>query len=166
MAYLIGVPLLAFLTVLQSSVLGWTLLVDGRPDLILLAVVSWALTGRSTESMVWALIGGLLLDLFTGLPYGLSAITLIIIAFVISSLLDRFWEGHVLTPLGAVLLSSLFFHLAQLAAVFISGRPVDLMLSLQRIVLPSAFLNLALALPAKSLAEGLSERLNPPEVTI
>jgi rod shape-determining protein MreD len=166
MAYLIGVPLLALLTVLQSSVLGWTLLLDGRPDLILLAVVSWALTGRSTEAMVWGLVGGLFLDLYTGLPYGLSAISLVIIAFVISSLLDRFWEGHLLTPLGAVLFTSLFFHFTQLAAVFILGRPIDLLLSIQRVVLPSSFLNLALALPAKSLADGLSERLNPPEVTI
>jgi rod shape-determining protein MreD len=166
MAYLIGVPLLALLTVLQSSVLGWTLLLDGRPDLVLLAVVSWALTGRSTESMVWGLIGGLLLDLYTGLPYGLSAITLILIAFVISSLLDRFWEGHILTVLGAVLITSLFFHFTQLAALFVSGRPINLVLSLQRVILPSSFLNLALALPAKSLADGLKERLNPPEVTI
>lgn len=166
MAYLIGVPLLALLTVIQSSVLGWMSLLDGRPDLVLIAVVSWALTGRSTESMVWGLVGGLILDLYTGLPYGLNAITLIIIAFVISSLLDRFWEGHVLTPLGAILVTSLFFHFSQLAAVFISGRPIDLALSLQRVVLPSSFLNLALALPAKSLADGLNERLNPPEVTI
>jgi rod shape-determining protein MreD len=166
MAYLIGVPLLALLTVVQSSVLGWTLLLDGRPDLVLLAVVSWALTGRSTESMVWGLIGGLFLDLYTGLPYGLSAVALILVAFVISSLLDRFWEGHLLTPLGAILIASLFFHFTQLAVVFVSGRPVDLVLSLQRVMLPSSFLNLALALPAKSLADGLNERLSPPEVTI
>ena len=166
MAYLIGVPLLALLAVLQSSVLAWTLLLDGRPDLILLAVVSWSLTGRSTEAMVWGLIGGVFLDLFTGLPFGLSAITLILIAYVISSLLDRFWEGHVLTPLGAILAASLVFHLSQLAAIFITGRPIDFFLSLQRVVLPSTFLNLALTLPAKSLADGLNERLNPPEVTI
>lgn len=166
MAYVIGVPLLAFLTILQSSVLGWTRLLDGRPDLVLLAVVSWALTGRSTESMVWGLIGGLFLDLYTGLPYGLSSVTLILIAFVISSLLDRFWEGHILTPLGAVLITSLFFHFTQMAAVSLSGRPVDLALALQRVILPSSFLNLALALPAKSLADGLNERLSPPEVTI
>lgn len=166
MAYLIGVPLLALLAVFQSSVLGWMLLLDGRPDLILLAVVSWALTGRATESMVWGLIGGIFLDLFTGLPFGLSAISLILIAYVISSLLDRFWEGHVLTPLGAILVASLVFHLIQLATIFVTGRPIDFVLALQRVVLPSTFLNLALALPAKSLADGLNERLNPPEVTI
>ena len=166
MAYLIGIPLLALLAVLQSSVLAWTLLSDGRPDLMLLAVVAWSLTGRSTEAMAWGLIGGMFLDLFTGLSFGLSAISLILIAYVISSLLDRFWEGHVLTPLGAILAASLFFHFTQLAAIFITGRSLDLLLALQRVVLPSTFLNLAMILPAKSLADGLNERLNPPEVTI
>jgi rod shape-determining protein MreD len=166
MSYLIGIPLLAILAVLQSSLLSHLHMLDGRPDLVPLAVIAWALTGRWREAMIWGFAGGLLLDLFTGLPFGVSAITLIIVAYLVTLSEGRFWEAHLLMPLAVTLVCSILYHLVILTTVAISGREVDFVMAIVRVILPSTFLNLLLALPATSLAASLQRTLYPPEVEI
>ena len=165
MAYLIGVPLLALLSVIQSTILSHLQLFEGRPE-VLLAVVGWSLAGRTEESMVWGMIGGLFLDLLSGLPFGSSAIGLILVAFLVSLSEGRFWEAHLLMPLSATLVASLTFHILGMGAVLLTGRTLDPSLALTRVILPSTFLNLVLALPTAQLAAGLRDRLFPPEVEI
>ncbi len=166
MAYLIGIPLLAFLAVLQSAIFGHIRLLDGRPDLILLAVISWGVVGRGREAMVWGLIGGLLLDLLSGIPFGASAIALVLVAYLASLSEGRLWEAHLLMPLGVTLIGSLLYHGLTLAALMLAGHTIDLETAAVRVLLPSTFLNLVLALPAAQLAEALRRSLSRPEVTI
>jgi rod shape-determining protein MreD len=166
MAYLIGIPLLAFLVILQSALLPYVRFLEGRPDLVLLAVVAWSLSGRWQESMVWGLIGGLVLDLLSGIPLGSSSAALILIAFLVSLFEERFWEAHLLMPLSVTLVASLVFHMLGLGTLLLMGRQVDVLYALSRVILPSTFLNLILVLPAVQLSFGLRDRLFPPEVEI
>ncbi len=166
MAYLIGLPLLLLLAIVQSAVLSHLLLLDGRPDLVLLAVVAWALTGRWREAMGWGLVGGLMLDLLSGAPFGASSIALVLVAFLVSLTEGRFWEAHLLMPLGAMLVATAAFYAISIAALFLTGQLPDLLASLTRVVLPGLFLNLLLAIPAAQLAQALCSVLFPPEVRI
>jgi rod shape-determining protein MreD len=166
MAYVIGVPLLAVLAVFQSAALSNLRFLDGRPDLVLLAVVAWSLAGRTVEAMIWGMIGGLFLDLLSGLPFGSSAIALILVALMVSLSEGHFWEAHIFMPLSVTLVASLLFYAMGIGTVLLIGRELDLSLALTRVVLPSTFLNLVLALPASQLAVGLRDRLFPPEVEI
>ncbi len=166
MGIAIGIPLLAILAILQSSIVNNLTLLDGRPDLILLAIVAWGLTGRSRDSMVWGLIGGLLLDVLSGFPFGMSSIILISLAFLVSLLEQRFWEAHFLMPLGVTLIVSILYHAMQGFTLWFIGQPMDLMTALYRVLLPSTFLNILLALPAGQLASALHALLFPDEVKI
>jgi rod shape-determining protein MreD len=166
MAYLIGIPLLVLLAILQSSLLGTFHFIDGRPDLVLLAVIGWALAGGKTEAMVWGLIGGIVLDMFSEIPIGSSAIILIVIAYLVSLYEGRLWEAHLLMPLGITLLGSIAYHVWFLGVIFLMGRPIDLTFAFGRVIMPSIFLNLVLALPASQLLAGLRNRLYPPEIEI
>ncbi len=166
MAYLLGTPLLFSLAVLQSAVLANLGFLDGRPDLVLLAVIGWALTGRAREAMGWGLIGGLALDILSGVPLGVSAAVFVLLAYLVSLFEGRLWEAHFLMPLGATLLASLGYHLALLGVVFALGRPITLDLALSRVVLPSTFLNLILALPVVQIVGRLREALYPAGVEI
>jgi rod shape-determining protein MreD len=166
MIYAIGVPFLALLAVLQSSILSYWRLLDGRPDLVLIAVVAWGLTGRARETMVWGLIGGLFLDLFSGLPIGTSSLVLVLIAYLASFLEGRFWEANLLLPLVVMLIASLVYHFFGFGAIVLSGRGVDFVMALSRIILPSTFLNLLLVLPVAQLAKSAYQRIFPPEVSI
>lgn len=166
MAYLIGVPSLALLAVLQATVFARYRLLDGAPDLVLLAVVAWALTGRARQSMTLAMIGGLLLDLLSGYPLGVSALSLILVAFLVSLSEGRFWEAHFLMPLAAMLAASLIYHLGDLGMLLVAGRTPDWEFALARVLLPSVFLNLLLVLPVAQAVESLESVLYPPEVGI
>lgn len=166
MVYLIGVPLLVILAILQSSVFSHLALLDGRPDLVLLAILSWSLAGRHNEAMLLGLIGGLFLDLLSGLPFGSHAIILVLVIYLVASFEDRFWEAHFLLPLSVSLIASLLFHGLEIGTILLMGRSLDFAYMMTRVILPSTFLNLVLALPAAQLAEGLRSRLYPPEVEI
>ncbi len=166
MAYLIGAPLLLALAILQSTLFGSLRLVDGAPDLVLLASVGWALAGRPYEAMGWGLLGGMFLDMFSGLPFGLSAIFLILISFLVSLVEGRFWEAHLLMPLGATLIASLLYHSLSIGLLLVLGRSMDIETAFARIVLPSTFLNLVLAYPASQVAGNLRDALFPPEIDI
>jgi rod shape-determining protein MreD len=166
MGLLIGLPLLALLAVLQSTLLRHLQLLDGRPDLVLLAVVAWSLTGRTEEAMIWGFFGGLFMDLLSGIPFGSSAMALVLVAALASLLEGRFWEAHLLMPLGVMLAASVLYHALALGTILLMGRSIDFNSAALRVILPSAFLNLVLALPATQLAVGLKQRLFPEKVAI
>jgi len=143
---LIGIPLMALLAVLQSTVLSHVRLLDGRPDAVLIAVVSWSVARRADEAMGWGFIGGAFLDLLSGVPFGSTSIALVVVAYFISFPEGRFWESHVVMPLGVMLVASTVFHVLGIATLLIIGRPMDLDGSLTRVLLPSTFMNLVLIL--------------------
>ncbi len=166
MVTLIGIPILAILAILQSVIFNDLTLLDGRIDLILLVVIAWGINGRFREAMTWGLIGGLLLDQLSGIPLGITAIILIIVAYLVSFTEGRFWEANPLMPMGVMLLFSLLYHLLNLMIMWLLGKPIDLPFTFVRIILPSTFLNLLLALPASQLVRSLSRSVYPPEVQI
>lgn len=166
MSYLIGIPLLALLAILQSVIFNDLTLLDGRPDLILLTVVAWGINARSRDAMIWGLIGGLFLDLLSGLPLGTSAIILVAIAYLVSFTEGRFWEANFLMPMGAMILFSFLYHLFNLIILWILGKQIDLSYTLVRLILPSVFLNLILSLPASQFIKSIRNSIYPPEVTI
>lgn len=166
MIYLIGIPTLAVLGVIQATVFAQVRVLDGAPDMILLAVVGWAITGHPRQAMNLGFIGGIFLDLMSGLPMGVSSLPLILSAYVVSIGEGRFWEVHFLMPLGAILAASIVYHGAGLGVLFALGRPPELTYALSRVVLPSVVLNILLTLPIAQIAQGLEARLYPPEVGI
>jgi rod shape-determining protein MreD len=166
MATLIGVPLLATFAILQSAILNDLTLLEGRIDLILIVVVAWGINGRSRDAMIWGIIGGIFLDLLSGVPLGLTAIVLVLIAYLVSYTEGRFWEANFLMPMGVMILFSLLFHFCNLAIMWILGKQIDLAFTFVRLILPSTFLNLLLALPISQLIKSLSRAIYPPEVKI
>jgi rod shape-determining protein MreD len=166
MAYLIGIPLLVLLGILQTTLLADIHFFDGRPDVILLAVLGWGLAGGDRQSMVWGLIGGLLLDSFSGLPLGSTSISLILLAFLVSLYTRRVWEANLFMPLGITLVASILFHGYSLGWLFILGREIDLPLAFSRVILPSTILNVVLILPVAQLLLSVYRRLYPQEIEI
>jgi rod shape-determining protein MreD len=166
MATLIGIPVLAILAILQSVIFNDLTLLDGRPDLILLCVVAWGIIGRSRDAMIWGFLGGLFLDQLSGIPLGTSAIILVIIAYMVSFTEGRFWEANFLMPMGVMILFSLIYYFFNIVIIWFLGKPMDLSFLVVRVILPSTFLNLLLALPAVQIIRSLSRSVHPPEVSI
>lgn len=166
MAYALGVPLLVLLAILQSAVFSQVRLLDGQADLVLLAIVAWALTGRWQEAMILGVVGGVWLDLLSAVPIGVSSLALVIIAYGVAVTEGRLWGAHLLTPLGVILAASLVFSAVGLLGSLLAGGVIDLGSVATRVVLPALFLNLLLAIPSAQLASVLQRMLFPPEVEI
>jgi len=164
MAYLLGILLMALLAVVQSSVLARFPFLSGTANLILLAAVSWALTGRVVEAMLWGFSGGLFLDLLSGAPFGVSSMALVTAVYLASLTEGRFWEAHPLAPLGVVGLASFTYSAITIAALWLAGHPMDPALALTQVILPSTLLNVLLAVPAAQLAGRVREAAFPPPV--
>ena len=58
-----AILLLSAVAIAQSTVMPHLTIMGVKPDLMLLAVMSWSLLRGSEEGLVWAFIGGLALDL-------------------------------------------------------------------------------------------------------
>ena len=80
-----------------------------QADLVLLAIVAWALTGRWQEAMILGVVGGVWLDLLSAVPIGVSSLALVIVAYGVAVTEGRLWGAHLLTPLGVILAASLVF---------------------------------------------------------
>jgi rod shape-determining protein MreD len=165
-AYILGIPLLMLLAIFQSTMLGSFQFIEGRPDLVLLAVIGWGLAGGSEEAMVWGFVGGIFLDMLSSVPIGTTSITLILIGTLVSIFAGRIWEANFLMPLGTTLAGSLLFHIMSLGVILLMGREIDWAYAFSRVILPSTFINLLLALPAAQALMALRNRLYPPEVEI
>ena len=165
MTYVIGIPVIALLAVLQTSLVSHLRLLEGRPDLVLLAVVAWALTGKGREAMILGFAGGLFLDAFSAVPLGVSSAALVLVAVITSYSEGQFWGINPIMQLAAVLVGSVVYYAVILFALVAIGQPVDFQQALGQIVLPSLFLNLILALPAVQIGESLHGVLHPARVT-
>jgi len=135
---------------LQSVLLSRVNLWGARPDLMLLVVLAWAMVRNVEEGLLWAFIGGLILDLLSGGPLGAISLALVAVAF----LAGRPWgRGAVTAPvLGSPLISLLLlaflgvvvYHLTLLFILTLMGYAVDWRFALTRVIGPSALLNVSL----------------------
>lgn len=70
------VTLLIFFVALQLIVVPHLTFHGVRPDIFLLALLTWFLLRPFRESMFWLLAGGFLLDLYSPLPFGVISLSM------------------------------------------------------------------------------------------
>ena len=157
-----GLPLLLVSAMLQASALAGLRIQGGQLDLVLLVVISWSLLGRDVEGLAWGFTGGLLLDLFSGAPLGVSSVGLVLAAFVAGLGKGPVYSDNLLLPPVMTLAGTLIYHLVTLALLVALGlQPPTWSESLTYVTLPSGLLNLALSLPVFRLLARLYARLHP-----
>jgi rod shape-determining protein MreD len=165
MKYLVGVPLMLFAAVCQSTVLAQLRFFGGTLDLVLVLTLSWALTGEWQGGAIWGLVGGLGLDLLSGAPLGLTAVAQMTVAYLASLTEGRLWRSHVLLPLAAILIGSAIYHLITLILLNLTDNPIPIWESLWRITLPSVLINTVLMLPGYFFIRWLRYVVEPPAVS-
>ena len=162
MSLSVGLPMLLASVFLQAGLLPELFVRGGRPDLVLLVVVSWSILGRDLEGIAWAFVGGMLLDLFSGAPFGVSSLGLVAVAYVAGLGRGRVGRRNVVLPLLMAALGTTLFHAVTLAMLVLLGLQSPTWLaSLQYVTLPSGLLNLALVLPIFFLLGFVHSWLHP-----
>ncbi len=156
--HLIAGLVILLLAVAESSLLVALLSPGVRPNLVLLVSATWAAI-RGNEGLLWALGGGLLLDLQSGAPFGIH-IAGIAVGSLLAMLLDRAPASLALfRTLNWVLVVSAAYYIVAILVLTAAGRTMEAVSSLTNVALPSTLINLLLAIPTHVVLSRLQARL-------
>ena len=166
MATLIAIPVLGVLAILQSSVVSRLPLLHGSSDLIMLAIIAWTLQKKTQTAWQWCIIGGLVTNITSAVPFGVPLIGYSIITGIALLLRRRVWQVPVLAMFLVTFLGTLVTQGITLFALRLVGSPIPVLESFNLIILPSMLLNLLLAIPIYALAVELARWLYPEELEV
>lgn len=161
MAFLLAIPILGLMVIIQSAILSQVQLLYGTVDLVLLAVVAWAVQERVKTAWHWGVIAGLLVSLATAVP-PLAIITAYLLTAGVAIYMRRiFWQRPLLAMITATALATLITQAISVTALVLNGTPIPLIEAFYMITIPSVLLNLLLSVPVYALIGDLANWLYP-----
>ncbi len=131
----------------------------GQPGLVLLLVVCWSVRAPLAEALIWALVGGIALDLLSILPLGASSAALALIAFAVNSLGRHLLRLRYAFLLAAAALATLFMTAWSVAGLALLGATYDLQALVRLVLLPTLLYNMAAVLPLYGFVRIAQRRL-------
>jgi len=166
MPTLVAIPILSFLTILQSAVVSRLPLLQGTADLILLVLIAWALQERVRTAWHWSLIAGLLMGTVSIIPLVVPLVSYLAITGIVLLVRQRIWETPILAMFVLTFIGSLLNQTIAAFTFGISGSPLPVVDTLKLIILPSLLLNLIFAAPIYAVVRDLAEWLHPEKIEI
>lgn len=146
---------------LQYGVFSRWMILSGSPDLVLLLIIALSLHQKNSRFWILILIMGGVVGLVSALPFFLPMVVYMAVYLVSLSLKQRVWQtpllGMFLLTFGATILA----HFLSIAVLFVQRIPFNFTEALVRVMLPSVFLNMFLAIPVHALVRELAVWLNP-----
>lgn len=141
-----AILLLTAEAVVQVSVMSRVSLAGATPQLVLLSVVAWSLVRGPVEGIFWGFAGGLLYDLTSGGPVGVSALAMIGVAALAGALGGQLFGSNPLLPMLAVFLASITFFVLNAFLLATLHYPTDWRSILADVAFPTAVANAILSL--------------------
>ncbi|MBV7336549.1 rod shape-determining protein MreD [Chloroflexi bacterium TSY] len=150
----IMVPLLGIASIIQATITNRFAFGGTKPDIVLFIILVWTLIFGPRSGVVWAFIGGLWLDIFSGGPTGGSSLALMAASLVAGYGYGIFSRYNLLVPfltgiVGAVTFSLTYLVILDTVALFDPNRRgYPWGLTIENIVIPSVLYNATLMLVA------------------
>ena len=166
MAIFLAIPILGLMVIIQSAIFSQVHLLHGTIDLVLLIVVAWAVQERVTTAWHWGLIAGLLASLATAVPSWAVIPAYVLITGMAIYIRRIFWQRPLLAMIAATVLATLITQAIMVAALVINNIPIPLIEAFYMITLPSALLNLLLAVPVYAVISDLANWLYPETIEL
>jgi len=166
MAIAIALPILSILLILQSAVFSRIVLLKGTADLILLALIAWALDKRVKTAWHWCIIGGSLVSFVSAIPLAAPLLGYLLAVGIVLMLRQRVWQVPILAMFVATFFGTVIVQLVEFIALRLSGASLPFFQSINLVTLPSIMLNLLLAIPFYALFGDLANWLYPEELEV
>ncbi len=161
LAVLTALPVLTGLMILQTSLISRHPLLQGTSDLVLLAIIAWALQKRVESAWQWGIIGGLIYSLASALPFGAAIVGYLLATALARALRRRVWQVPLLAMFVTTFFGTLIVHTVSYVVLVTARDPLPLLETFNLITLPSLLLNLLLAAPVYTLISDLAKWLHP-----
>lgn len=166
MAYLLAIPVLGLLIILQSALISRVHLLYGTADLVLLALLAWAVQERVKSAWQWTLIGGVLVSIVSALPFGAALLGYLLATAIALALRRWVWQVPLLAMMAGTFFGTFITHTVSLAALRSVGTLIPILEAFNIVTLPSVLLNLLLAVPIYGLLGDLANWVYPEEIEI
>ena len=147
MTYYIGVPLIILLALIEASVLPLFRIAGLQPNLSLVVLVSWMMVRGQREALALIPIAGIFIGLVDAAPMGAALLALAPIALLYDLRQVHLGEGQFSLTVLFTLVATLVYEAVFLLVYIIYGDVGSIGSALTRIVLPTALLNIAWAVP-------------------
>jgi rod shape-determining protein MreD len=108
-ALYLAIPLMLVLVILQSAVLPNFTIFGIVPQLMFVATISWALLRGLREGLAWAFMAGLLTDLFSAGPIGVTSLAMMATVASVVFLQRSFPESRLIMPIVLTALATMIF---------------------------------------------------------
>ncbi len=161
MSTVIAIPVLLVLTMLQVGVLNNLPLLSGYSDLVMLAIIAWALQEPVRNAWVWAFIGGSLMTFISAMPMGVYFLAYFLVAGMVFLMRKIIWRFPFITMLTATVIGSIILLGLSNTALQVIGVSIPLGYSFRMIIIPSTILNILFALPVYGLIGELANWVYP-----
>lgn len=165
-ALLVAIPLLGLLVMLQSAIVSQMPLIHGTADLVLLALLAWAVQERVTTAWLWTLLGGLLVTMVSALPLGVVLLGYLISTGFALIIKRRLWQIPLLAMMVTTIIGTLVTHSMAVLSLQTSGSAFQWQEGLHLVTLPSVLLNLLFAIPIYAVFSDLAKWIYPPQIEI
>jgi rod shape-determining protein MreD len=153
------------LALIQSSLGPFLTIADVHPDLVLVAVIGWTLLRGSKEGVLWAIIGGLCLDLLSSGPFGAITVSLVVTSLVSRLGYGLVFGGYLIIPLTLTFPLSLAYYLTYTLLLNVLNKPLPWLPALSSVILPASVLNIAVMLLLFPLLSLLHRRTGREEIS-
>ncbi len=121
MGSFLSLPILILAAALQVTVLPQISILGGRPDLILLIVISWSLNSTLEQAVLWAFVGGISKDLLSVAPVGTSLIGLILVVFAVHAIRQQLFSVGLFTLIWVSLIGTIVQEFSILMVILLGG---------------------------------------------
>lgn len=166
MAILLSVPVLGIALVLQMAVASRIHLLSGTFDLLLLILAAWSLQEQVKMAWIWAVLGGLMVGIVSGLPWYVPLLGYLAVVGVGRLLMRRIWQAPLLAMFAITFMGTLIFGTLSLLTLQFLGDPLPMGESYSLVILPSILLNLLVSIPVFWLVRDLARRLYPAQAEV
>ncbi len=147
MRVLISIPIVIILIILQTVIVRQLPLLQGSADLVMLALVGWALQRRVQTAWHWAVIAGLLVSFVSTIPFYVNMAGYLLVVGMSLYIRQRIWQVSVVIMFITSFLATLITQLLVLTYLLVIDVPLPVIDAINLIILPSLLLNMLLAAP-------------------
>jgi rod shape-determining protein MreD len=144
---LIAVPIVLVLFMLQIGIFSNLRLLHGTPDVMLVAVIAWALNDRVKTGWLWGIMAGMLVGYASALPFVAVLAGYVAITGFARFLQRRVWQAPLLAMFMTTLLGTLMMAGITILSLSFGGSSFSFQTAISQIILPTVLMNLMLALP-------------------
>ncbi len=139
--------------ILQTTVAAKVTLLNGAVDLVLVWLAAWGLSTRDRSGYILAIIAGGLVAYITALPWYIYLLGYLSVIILARYVFIKLWESPLLAMFAITIVSSILLYMLTYAGLRINGIGYPFGETLNRVIIPSIFLNLFTAIPVYAIVK-------------